>query len=392
MYQIQIKYSFKNIMTKDDTKTEKKLLFLINTLGCGGAEKVLVTLLNELADYDYKLYLVIFEDIVDLKEYLNRNVKFICLHKKKKIDFFKLIFKLKSIINKIEPDIVINFQYYASFVSHAAVSMSRIKCKMISCEHSNPAENLDVKFTKRLLWSAVSYVYNKSDSVVCVSEVVKQSLKNDFHVEEKKLVRIYNPIDLSSITEMAKEKIYHRFFDDENGIVIVSVGRLERVKRYDRLIKAFLAIHHKIKNSYLLIVGKGSLENELSELISKYNMTDKIELVGFKKNPYPWMARSDIFVLSSDYEGLPMVLIEAMVCRIPVITTDCSSGPGELIENHISGIIAEGKSSNTLSKEIIELSLNPEKRKMILNKALEQCQRFNSETIAREYIKTIEQL
>ena len=121
-------------------------------------------------------------------------------------------------------------------------------------------------------------------------------------------------------------------------------------------------------------------------------MTDKIELVGFKKNPYPWMAKSDIFVMSSDYEGLPMVLIEAMACRIPVITTDCSSGPGELIENHISGIIAEGKSSATLAKEILELSLNSDKRRVIIKNALQQCHRFKSETITRLYVKTIEQL
>jgi len=146
------------------------------------------------------------------------------------------------------------------------------------------------------------------------------------------LKTIYNPISLREIEEKFREKIDHPFFKDNNAVV-VSAGRFVIQKRFDRLLKAFSLLKKQQENACLIILGKGELHDKLKILVSRLNLDKCVDFVGFKFNPYAWISRADIFVLSSDWEGCPNVIIEAMACGLPIIGTEVGGIPDFLIDS-----------------------------------------------------------
>ncbi len=139
------------------------------------------------------------------------------------------------------------------------------------------------------------------------------------------------------------------------------------------------------KNVYLIILGEGILRKELEILASKLNINKCVDFVGFKFNPYAWIAKADIFVLSSDFEGLPNVVIEAMACGTPVISTDCASGPNELITNGKNGILVPTVDENALAEAMGTLLRNENLRKKFSKRARKRAEDFRIEKIIPQY-------
>ncbi|MHA1845999.1 MAG: glycosyltransferase [Promethearchaeota archaeon] len=364
---------------------KKKLLFVISSLRGGGAERVVVNLINHLERNKYEPYLVIFENKLDLKRNLKFPIKIVCLEKKSKWDFLKIILKLRKVIKNYKPDSVISFLQYTNIVTVLSTLYQRRNYTLIISERSYPrkylANNL-FGFIERVL---MNFTYKQSDLIIAVSKGIKIVLEEDFRIASKKIKVIYNPIPLEEVILKSKKRVEHLFLKNNDFQLIISAGRLVKLKRFDRLLKAFAIIKRYKKSARLIILGDGILKRELENLALRLNINKFVSFVGYKDNPYAWMSKAHIFALSSDYEGFPNVLIEAMACGVPVISTDCPSGPKEIITNEKNGILVPVGDERKLADGILDLLGDEKKRRRLSIEARKRVQDFEAKKIVRQY-------
>jgi len=340
--------------------SKRKLLFVISSLVGHGAERVVVDLINNLDRNKHDVLLVILEEILDLKKDLNSSVKIVCLEKRSRWEFFKMILKLRGIIRDYEPVVVISHLHYTNIVTGLASMLLKRKFRLILCEHSYPRKYLPktrLRYIRRWL---MTITYRKADRIVTVSKSIKRALEEDYNIQPKSIISIYNPIPLEEIRDKSHKELEHTFFKDKNAQVIISAGRLVELKRFDNLLRAFAIVRTKHNVARLIILGKGDLRNELEVLSSNLNIDKWVDFVGYQSNPFAWISKADIFVLSSDYEGLPMVLLETMACGTPIVSTDCPSGPSEIITEGKDGTLVPPGDEEALARAIFKL-LNDEK-------------------------------
>jgi len=143
---------------------------------------------------------------------------------------------------------------------------------------------------------------------------------------------IYNPVVTPSLKSLATAPVDHPWIGTNQPPLVLAVGRLTAQKDYPTLLRAFAKVRSR-RNCRLIILGEGELRDSLEALTSQLGIADSVQLPGFADNPFAWMSKASLFVLSSAWEGLPNVLIQAMACGTPVVSTDCPSGPAEILEN-----------------------------------------------------------
>src|SRR5699024_8610586 len=178
----------------------------------------------------------------------------------------------------------------------------------------------------------IKHLYNKAHLIVAVSEAIKLDLIKNFGVNEDKIIVIHNFYDIKNIREDSIKKLSLKKQNIFKQPTIITSGRLSNQKGQWHLIRAFSKVKEKIPNAQLVILGKGDLKSKLIDITYKLKLENSIHLLGFQSNPFKYIAEADIFVLPSLYEGFPNALCEAMACGLPVISTDCQSGPREILE------------------------------------------------------------
>ena len=184
-------------------------------------------------------------------------------------------------------------------------------------------------------------IYKCFDKIICVSNDCKKNFEKKFGLKEKLSV-IYNPVQVEKVLELSKEKIDDMKFNFEE-FNIISVGRLDNQKGYDRLIDAHIKLLKQGIKHNLYIIGDGGERKNLERMIKKNNVLNSVKLLGFKDNPYKYMKKADLFIVSSRDEAFSLVLSEAIILGIPVISTRCS-GPIELLDNGKYGLLVENTS------------------------------------------------
>jgi glycosyltransferase involved in cell wall biosynthesis/GT2 family glycosyltransferase len=346
------------ILYKSDKKI--KITFFIENLDGGGAERVTVNLLKNLNKNIYETSLILLEKrgffLKDVPEY----VKIGSIGSK---SLLKNLFFLINYFKQQKPDIFISESPILNILSIFAKIISREKHKVIIIEHnvfSLSAENVS-KFLKRLVAKflfpfLIKIFYRYAEAIVCVSngvadDVIKiTGLKNKIEV-------IYNPIVSQEIYDLSSQHVNHPWFLDKKEPIIIAVGRLFKVKDYPTLISAF-SIMRKKRRAKLLILGKGAELDKLKRLVTSLGISSDVDFLGFQENPYKFMSKADVFVLSSMHEGFGNVIVEAMVCGVPVVSTDCKSGPNEIIENGKSGLLVPPRDPDALADAILKILSN----------------------------------
>ena len=309
-----------------------KLLIFINTLQSGGAERVVSLLLGHLKD-DFEIHLALYSNIVEFAippeiKILNLNQPLI---QDKTIRFLKLPYiswKVYSYCKKNGINISVAFLYRPCYINALMKSIWGYKGHVIMCErtHQTTMQQSQSAIYRMFSKFMVMFSYKRADLVLANSYAMQTDLIENFKIKTPVRV-IYNPIDLHFIKTHIDE--VPDFVFDKNIFHFVNVGGFRKEKNHLLLIQAFFIL--KNLPCKLLIVGGGVMEEELKQKVHDLGLMDKIIFCGFDKNPFKYVSRSDCFVLSSDVEGFPNVLIEALACGKPVISTDCSSGPRELL-------------------------------------------------------------
>ncbi len=369
----------------------KRIVFLINSLDGGGAERVVSTLLNNLVD-DYDCYLILLEDKISYE--LDSRIKIIILNNSSSrnglIKFLSLPllgYKLSKIIKEYNFSQVISFLYRSNYINILAKYLS--KQKVIISERIAPSSMYaDNSPSSKISKYLIKTLYNKADLIIPVSKAIKNDLETNFNIKTKQIV-IYNPYDIDNIIKLSQEKINIEI-DKENSII--TVGSLGKRKNHSLLINAFSKVE---KNLKLYILGVGGEEQNLKNLTINLGIQDRVIFLGFDNNPYKYLSKCSTFVLSSNSEGFPNVLAEAMICGCSVISTDCLSGPREIlapssdialqlkdtIEEEEFGILTPINNENKMI-EAIHVMRSSDKYS---HKAKERVVDFKIEQIIKEY-------
>jgi len=369
----------------------KKIIFVLPSLAGGGAEKKAIILLNYFYKCEYSLSLVLFKKEGVRFEEIPEGIEIIDFKKKHPSGVFKLIIKLGLLFKKERPDKVISFIEYSNVITLIAKVLFHIRCEIIISEESLPQFYLENARFKHIRKFLMPYFYNIADIIVCGTDYLKDYISHLRRVDKDKVIRIYNPINIENIQKLSKEKVDHPFLEKrrQGFNLIIAVGRISYEKRYDVLLEAFAKIIKEV-NAGLLILGDGDLLPQLLELKDKLQIGENVDFIGYVSNPYAWMANSDLFIMTSQWEGFGNVIIEAMAVGTPVVSSDCPFGPKEIISDGINGLLAPIGDIEKISRIVIQLLTNDSLKKTLREEGKKRAEFFDINLIGNEYKRIFE--
>ncbi len=365
------------------------IVFVINNLGGGGAERVVQTLSNRFVASGHKVSVIMLES-GEIAYKLDERVRLIKLRTSGlakgpvKLPLVPLqACELASVIKRIKPDVVLSALARSNIVNIMSGRFGNRMPKLIS-EHTLSSEQYKGKGVKG--WAMARLVrreYPKADNIVAVSEGVFHSLVGEHHVDPKRIKTVYDPLDIAAIGELSKGKAELPL--RKESFKIVTMGRMTPAKDHPTLLKAFAEVC-KTEDAELVVIGSGAEEKQARRLAEELNISDKVWFAGWRKNPFAIMSKCDLFVLSSAFEGFGCVLVEAMACGLPVVSTDCPSGPGEILEGGKYGVLVPVGDANALAGAIEKFIKDNEHLKIYKKLSLERANDFDISAIAPVYI------
>jgi glycosyltransferase involved in cell wall biosynthesis len=328
----------------------KKLFFLIPTLEGGGAEKVLVDLVNKLdkQKYDITIKTLLYGGVNERR--LNPNVNYYSIIRFKnkfvrKVLFYFICFIMPSNIAYkmiVRRHYDIEISYLQGITTKIMAAVSNKKAKKIAFIHTDLSSNYSLSKVYKTYNDCLNS-YKHFDTVVFVSDKAKQGFEKLIGNLPSSLV-LKNVVDVKSIINLSHEIVNEV---KKESFLFVSVGRLSNEKGYDRLLDAASRLNEENFSFDIWIIGEGNEREKLEKLISIKNLHN-VKLLGFKDNPYKYMKKADMFICSSRVEGYSTVVSEALILGIPVLTTDCA-GMDEILENGRYGLVVENTTDGILA-------------------------------------------
>jgi glycosyltransferase involved in cell wall biosynthesis len=361
-------------------------LFLPPLIGAGG-ERVVLNLAKVFVGWGLSVDLVVTDTsgrhqrfmatvpagvrIIDLKTPLSRTA------------YIQKLLKLRAYLEREKPRVLLaNVDYVG--VANAAKALANSPTQIVQVVHSN----LSQEFGKISGWGrqvkplCVRQFYPQSDGLIAVSKGVAQDLAKMAQVPLDRIRIIYNPVVTPELPVKAQEPLDHPWFEPGEPPVILGAGRLMYQKDFGTLIRAFAQLRQQRPCRLMIIGGEGYERGALEQLIRDLQVEDAVQLPGFADNPYAYMAKAGVFVLSSRYEGFGNVLVEAMATGTPVVSTDCPDGPAEILENGRYGQLVPVGDAAALAAAIAATLDHPIAPDVLQQKA----QEYTAEKIAGEYL------
>lgn len=382
---------------------KKKVFILINTLGTGGAERVVSLLIHNWKNrYDITLVL-----LIDIIEYdLPKNIPIVCLKQPFVENGFLTTLKLpfltwryRNLCRKHNADISLSFLKRPNYMNCLSKLMGN-KAKIIISERSYYSELIKTlpPLQRKLSVFLTKNLYPHADRIITNSFIMKKDLEENFNIRSAYTV-IPNPMNLEFMERSSKEV---SDIPVNASFNFINVGAFRKEKNHKNLIEAFYKIKHLNVKLYLL--GHRFLRDELKALVNTLHLESQIIFLDFDTNPFKYLSKCDCFVLPSDFEGFPNALVEAMACGLPVISTDCLSGPREILapdtdpqvnvtdKNEIAeyGILVPVKNPQLLANAMELMVKDKELQDRLHQKSLKRAQDFESGKIIERYTKVVE--
>lgn len=307
---------------------KKRLAMIVPSLSDGGAEKVAANLSIIYKELGYEVYIILYEnrvsfdyegEIIDLNIARRQGIN-------KIFKDYEIYSKLKKVKKEYNFDVVISHLPKTDLMN----CLTKQNEKVITTIHNN----IDIDYPTYMK-KMLPYIIKKSDLIASVSKVGEDYLRSNYGARNAKT--IYNPQILDNIQNISLEKVTELPLETFENEVLINIGRLNVQKGQWHLIRAFKKVVEIKNNAKLLIVGRGELEERLKNLALKLGIEKNVIFVGFNKNPYKFIKHSDLYVGTSLYEGFGMTIVEAMSLGVPAISTDCISGPREIIAPSLFG-------------------------------------------------------
>ncbi|MDR1133330.1 MAG: glycosyltransferase [Synergistaceae bacterium] len=323
-----------------------RIAVLLYRLRFGGAERVMLTVSEELARRGYEVDLVTFDAKGEFAEQVPGNIR---LYDMRSLGVVRAAYKISKYLAARAPSAIIANGDRCALASFMARKLRpRGSVRTIAVVHHDLAGVLGlrgVSFKDMFLAFGKKFpmarVYRRVDEIAAVSEGAAASVVNFLGIPRRMVSVIYNPVPVEEIREKASQAAEHPWFAGGGIPVIISSGRLTPHKDFGTLLRAFALLRRETP-SRLVILGEGPEREKLEALIRSLGLEDRAALFGFVENPYKYIARAGLFALSSICEGLPTVIMEAMALGIPAVSTDCPSGPAELLAHHPERLVPVG--------------------------------------------------
>lgn len=297
---------------------------------------------------------------------------------------------LMRYLQENQPLALISALDHANLVALWAKRLTNVSSRIVLSLHATISEgrrSLPIFSKRRVLPHLIRRFYPWANGIVAVSKGVAEDYSQEMGIPLERFKVIYNPVVTESLYRKAQEPLVHPWFMPEEPPVFITIGRLSEEKDHALLIRAFARVK-KVKAARLLVLGEGNMRAELEMLIRGLGLEDNVLLPGFVNNPYPYLARASLFVLSSRTEGLPTALIESLAVGTPVISTDCRSGPREILKNGKYGhLVPVGDECKLVEAMLNALSNNKSKKDM---KKYAKClEEFKPEFAVKSYLSII---
>lgn len=381
-----------------------KVIFLLPTLSVGGGERVASELSLGLPKNIEKVIVLFKKDISYLYE--GRVISLDVLTSgnivKKVINCFLGLLKFRKLVKAENPDYVVSFGHLPNLINIFSNSKAILR---IDNFYSSSCQS----FGGRLYKVLVKIFFNKAFIIMPVSKESAKDLIKNFKIKKQKIKVIYNPLNIQEIQRLSKEPLEKEFQGIFKNPVVVNMGQLGKQKNQQDLIKVFKKIKLNPspggKDAKLVILGQGSFELKLKELAKKFGLENDVHFLGWQKNPFKFLANSKVFALSSLWEGLPYVLLEAMACGLPVVSYDCKSGPREIlapntgssfqtkdIERAEFGILTEPKNIEQLAKAIKKVLCDADLANELKEKSKKRAAEFDVKNIIKQWNFLYEQV
>ena len=356
-------------------------LFLPSLRG-GGAERVMVLLANGFAARGHRVDLVLARAEGPYLDEVAAGVRIVDLARSRVLTS---LWPLVRYLRRERPDAMLSAMTHANVIAIWAKMLARVPLRLVVSEHSSPSRSHAGGGMARIMRLLVRRFYGKADTIVCVSNGARDEMAALYPALSDRLTTIYNPLDLDRIQRLMEEPVSHPWLEDRDIPVVLAAGRLTAAKDYPTLLRAMAHLLGQ-RPARLIILGQGEEEAALRQLIDDLGIAEHVDLVGFQKNPFSWMRRCDLYVMSSAWEGLPGSLIEALACGAKVVSTDCRTGPREILEDGKWGTLVPVGDADALARAMEE-RLHEANSAAILSRLKE----FEPAHIAQRYLESISQ-
>lgn len=394
---------------------KNKVIFRSGSLRMGGLERVLIEVLQTIDREKFDIYLVIDDDCGEeniFEKDIPKDIKYFFLKSeemiretekykaRKKNIMYKLMYNLmmekenrimyknmQQILKELgEIDLIVDFDAGAS----KYIEKLDIKKKIVWIHNSIP--NLKKKgskikrFGKRL---------EKYDRVIAICDEMKEEIENIYPNLNGKVSRIYNPFNFERIEKLMNDEseLTTEQIKMLNEDYCIAIARLDNVQKdFLTLVRAYKNVKDSGIQDKLYIIGDGPSKEEIINEIKKLNLEENIKLVGLSKNPYVWLKKSKLFVHSSKYEGLPTVLIEALICNKMIISSNCPTGPKEILKGESCGKLFKVGDTEELGNYLVEFLSSEENREKYEKNVVIRKEEFNKNKVIKEYEKLIEEI
>ena len=358
------------------------------TLWIGGAEKLHVYLINEWIKAGHEVELIVLFDSthnIDVESLIDERCKKTFLNLK---SYKHSIFSLIKFFYKNKHDFFLVPMWPLTIIAIFAWMLNGCVGKIIISEHTNisASSSAEINTPLFLIKLSIFIFYRFANGIIAVSKGVKNDIENLGKINSDKIKVIYNPSALGIIKPTQKElKLYSEsLWKPKYKFKFLGVGSLKEQKNFSLLIEAFSKLEPEIlADSQLIILGDGPLMQDLLSQVNNSQLSDQISLPGRVLNPYPWFQSANVFVLSSSWEGFGNVLVEALECSLPIVSTDCLSGPSEILLDGLYGKLVPVNDADALSKGM-HFSLTA---KHDLQKLYQRSQDFTVQKISSQYLQ-----
>ena len=366
------------------TMSAPHVALFLPTLGGGGAERITLNLACGLVARDLSVDLVLVEDEGTYRPRVPDAVRVVDLGAKR---VSKSVLPLRRYLTKERPATLLAAFEHATLAALVAHRLARVPTRMVIAVHTTfsiAARGIAMK-RRRVQPMMARRLYPLADGIVAVSHGVADDLARTIGLDRGRIDVVYNPVITPELYRQAAEPFSHPWFGDGAVPVVLGVGRLSAPKNFPLLIRAVANVRNR-RPVRLLILGEGEDRSALEALVKDRGLTDCVALPGFVDNPYVYMRRAQLLALSSNWEGLPTVLIEALACGCPVVSTDCPSGPSEILDAGTYGRLVPMGDENALAEAIIHSLDNPHSAEF----SQERIRQFTIDYATDEYAKVLQ--
>ncbi len=364
-------------------RTSTDVALYLPNLDGGGAERMMVNLASGFARRGYQTDLVLAEARGPYLEQVASEVNIVDLESS---GVAASLPRLVRYLRRHRPESLLATLNHASVVALLGCRLARVRTRTVIRESNMLFPYQTPSLRQRSLKASVKLLYPTADAHVAVSQGVADSLQDFVKLNPKNVHTIYNPVITNGLLERARLAPEHPWLVDRSQSsppVLLGVGRLTGQKDFGTLVRAFARVRQTQK-AQLIILGEGTQRLNIEALAAELGVAEDVSLPGFVDNPFAFMARADLFVLSSRFEGLPGALIQAMACGCKVVSTDCPSGPAEILKGGLAPLAPVGD-AEALAQAMLETLNDPAPRPELRDRALD----FSEETIIPQYLQVL---